>query len=701
MSRLYYLLINTYVYFLESILIARHINRLVGHNAQFNGSYRSMENMAEIVNATPNAAIKLPTTKHLIKKSLPPNFIFKTYIKCRTCSIYTTAGYVNETFCQLCNNLTKTSCADYFIYIPIEQQLEQSIRNNIDEILSYYSFVSEQKDISDMHNCCIFALLKQKYPAFIILPIVVNTDGVKVFASADKSLWMIQYYQGFLRPSIRFHPKNVMIAAAHFGSKKPNMKDFFLPFLKEVREINNRGGMTICHNEKSYNFMPSIMSCCCDLPAKADVQGMIGHSGQFGCGFCLHPGISIKPEKNKKAVIRYVKGCDNYELRTHSNTIEIYDRLKTTTIKGIKTKSCMIAAKDFDLINGFAIDYMHCVLLGVTKKLLSLWLDTTNHAQPYYIKKSNQIILSNRLVSLKPISEITRKPRSLFLKRNFKANEFRSLLLYYLYFALDDMLDTKYVKHFRILSSVIYALLKKNISFETVKRARLQLDEFANQFESLYGKSNVTLNIHLLRHISTAVENLGPLWSQSAFAFEALNGVVSKANTSTKDIVHQLVWKYCMRHTLITNENSEEYSDFSLKKKKIIQISATERDLFIQESVKVEKFNKITIFESVIVRGIKYTSQNMRDISTIDYFVKFKADIGYIGAVKFYIISDFTLYAFLDIYEILETFDHFLRISRTDNQKLVKMADIVEKALYLKYGQREYVTSIPNNFEKT
>lgn len=258
------------------------------------------------------------------------------------------------------------------------------------------------------------------------------------------------------------------------------MKDFFYPFLKELREINDGNGISVKHNKKTYNFMPSILCCCCDMLARIDVQGMTGHAGRFACSFCLHPGISVKPGGNKKAVIRYVNNEKKYQIRSHNDVIETYGKLKSNPINGIKRVSCMVAAKHFNLIHGFSIDYMHNVLLGVMKKLMNLWLDSRNHTKPYYIKKQHQVILSNRLVSLKPVTEITRKPKSIFLVGEYKANEFRSLLLYYLPFALPGLLEMKYINHFRILSSAIYMLLKKNVSIKSIEDAQLNLAELWN-----------------------------------------------------------------------------------------------------------------------------------------------------------------------------------------------------------------------------
>lgn len=71
---------------------------------------------------------------------------------------------------------------------------------------------------------------------------------------------------------------------------------------------------------------------------------------------------------------------------------------------------------------------------------------------------------------------------------------------------------------------------KEKVSFQCVEEAHLKLNEFADSFENLYGKNNVTINIHLVRHLADVVKNLGPLWAHSAYGFEANNGIVVDGN---------------------------------------------------------------------------------------------------------------------------------------------------------------------------
>ena len=39
----------------------------------------------------------------------------------------------------------------------------------------------------------------------------------------------------------------------------------------------------------------------------------------------------------------------------------------------------------FNLVKGIVTDYLHCVLLGVSKMLLKLWLQAANHSKPFYV----------------------------------------------------------------------------------------------------------------------------------------------------------------------------------------------------------------------------------------------------------------------------------------------------------------------------
>lgn len=179
----------------------------------------------------------------------------------------------------------------------------------------------------------------------------------------------------------------------------------------------------------------------------------------------------------------------------------------------------------------------------------------------------------------------------------------------------------------------------------------------------------------------------------------ASNGVIVSGTTSTKDIVHQIAWKYVMRYTVdISNGNYEKNTEISLGRKAVVKISSNEKDIFMQKNIVIDG-NSLNIFKSVVVRGIKFSSTLMREVSTIDYFIRLKCNR--IASVKFFMVFESKLFAIINLYQILDTYDHFLRIESTENQEVVKISEIREKCLYMKFGSREFVTFPPNKFEKT
>lgn len=667
-------------------------HRILEHGLRHNGSYRGLESVSEIVNSTPNSSIKVPDTKYKIKQFTEPIFNWEMHLKCRSCGNYTP-----EAECTICISEMKTSnCDHYFVYIPLEQQLREYIQKYFDDIISYHSFIKTQKNvIADVHHSIQYKKGERRYPNTFILPLNVNTDGARVFNSSNDSLWIIQCYQSYLPPNFRFVPENIIVTAAHFGPKKPDMKTFFYPFLLELRNINEKGGLEIQKYGKYYNFMPIILNCCCDLPAKAEVQCFTTHSGHFGCGYCYHPGVAVKSGSTNRSYLRYIYQANS--LRTHQSTDEIYRQLKSVPIKGVKGVSCMIAAQKFDIIDGFGIDYMHCVLLGAVKKLLNLWLDSKHHLKPFHVSKGHQTILNDRILKIKVISEIARKPRSIFNRADFKANEYRGLLLYFLPIVLPDLLRTKYIDHFRLLSSAIYILLKESISDADFNLAKIKLEQFVKQFEVLYGQDNVTMNIHMIKHIPKAVNDNGPLWSQSLFGFEANNGVIVKANTCKDKILQQLAWKYSLSRTI---NKREQTSGIKLFAKSKIQLSSRDAAI-INSNSKLSSPNDgiLMIYKKVERNGKIFKCLESKEMSTVDHFVKTKNDV--IAAIKFYFVSDSIIYALIEKYNVIKVVDQISYVEPAQIQMIITFNDISEKLLFKKVRKKQTVALIPNKFEKT
>lgn len=89
--------------------------------------------------------------------------------------------------------------------------------------------------------------------------------------------------------------------------------------------------------------------------------------------------------------------------------------LQVVGVKGV----CQFAQlRSFNVVDGVAVDYMHGILLGVSKQLLKLWLDSQFSGEDWYCG-SLIALIDERLLSIKPPNVITRVPRSLEHHRKY------------------------------------------------------------------------------------------------------------------------------------------------------------------------------------------------------------------------------------------------------------------------------------------
>ena len=89
----------------------------------------------------------------------------------------------------------------------------------------------------------------------------------------------------------------------------------------------------------------------------------------------------------------------------------------------------LFADLELGLVSNFPLDYMHLVCLGITRKLIYLWLN-----RPLVTRLPHRLVMliSEDLISIRPYipSEFARKPRSLKEVAMRKATKHRQFLLY-------------------------------------------------------------------------------------------------------------------------------------------------------------------------------------------------------------------------------------------------------------------------------
>lgn len=511
------------------------VNELMDFKAQNNTTLKSTVDLANLLNNKPNAHVKLPTNVSELKRNAHMRFSRQFVLICDCKKLCDENGC-----CTVCKKQNKKGKSNFIVKIPIKQQIYELLNRNLEVIVSYMH--REKNDvISDIDDGMVFKRLSEENPDTKILSFTINSDGAPVYNSNNVSMWPVQLIANFMPPHIRYKQSNILLSSLYISKEKPDLNDLFYLLAEEIETLQ-RKKITFWYNEKVYKCIPVVMIAVFDLPARAMASGLKLFNGTNSCVYCTHHGTKVKDHLGMNYV-RYVKIKPDPLKRTHEGVIAAIADLNTKSSPnhpyGIVDIPPMILFPKFDLTKGFAIDYMHNSALNVTKLLIDFWMGChrLSKKSKYFnaLPVKSRKLLNKRLVSLKPCSYITRKPRSLDERSYFKATEYRYLLLFYLRYALIGLLDHNRVKHFEKFSAAVYILLKSDITREDIEEARVMLTNFADDFEKFYGIEAVTMNIHLVRHYVDSVIELGPLWSYSMFCYEKHIGHLKKSVVNPTD----------------------------------------------------------------------------------------------------------------------------------------------------------------------
>ena len=162
---------------------------------------------------------------------------------------------------------------------------------------------------------------------------------------------------------------------------------------------------------------------------------------------------------------------------------------------------------DINLSSDLALDYMHLVCLGVTKRLL-LFLKEGPRCCRISPSQINQV--SERLECYRGQfpSEMARQPRGLSEIKRWKATEFRQFLLYSGIVVLKGIATNQFYQHFLSLSIAIRIMLESDseVRQNNLVYAKKLAIYFVQKSIELFGPSFCTYNVHTLIHLHEDVE---------------------------------------------------------------------------------------------------------------------------------------------------------------------------------------------------
>ncbi|XP_013421011.1 uncharacterized protein LOC106181232 [Lingula anatina] len=641
---------------------------------------------------------------------------------CKFCNTY--HGPTSQPICTSCNKQEE----GYFMYIPLFGQL-QSILTGV----SKYSLVpslsrSEQSNdrIEDVYDGKLYqhyfqdgyflGTSEEQKTREVHLSLQFNTDGVSIFRSSSFSIWPVYLTINELNSEKRYKAENRIFSGLWFGEQKPIMNIFLKPLVEELSMLYSKGA-EITLDGQPFLLRAMLLSIVCDAPAKCLVQNFTQFNGFFGCGCCLHKGESVKTSA-RGSMMAFPFHTEPDKPRDHAETLKYAVEAETTnkTTCGVKGFSVMSRLPNFDVIRSVSIDYMHCVLLGVQKMLLHLWLDSSNKSEPYYIG-NYMSVLDDRIKALTPPNVINRSPRAFTELKHWKASEFRSILLFHSVACLVGILPYEYLSHYFFLVESIYLLLKSSITTADVARARVLLKLFCAQIDCLYSPRNETYNVHCLVHLCDKVTELGPLWTQSCFFYEDLNGDLRKLFHGTSSVELQISSAVVIHQQLpelvkqLLPGTEAEIFYFKLAKKTLphnrsllfghnyaighfVSCNLLDRTRQLIEDI-CGPIKRVQQFCRLLMNGITFQSLSYRNVTKRNsYTVRcLSRENGIIGQIQYFLkVEDCTAeIKYLAILKELEVEiseiklpRHFNLVKITDNDRVVEIQDIKEMLYFSK-----------------
>lgn len=346
-----------------------------------------------------------------------------------------------------------------------------------------------------------------------------NVDGIPLHKSTRTAFWPIL---------CRIVSQNndqeyIFPVAIYCGPGKPLLKTYLEKFVTELCRLVN------FDVQVHHQVIPcEVRSFCCDTPARAFIKNIKGHNGYSGCDKCWVKGVS----KERRMLFLDLEAPKRTDDEFSSKNDLAHHNGDTPLTK-----------LNIGLISKCPVDYMHCVCLGVMRKLLFTYRDRRRECN---ISKVMLSLLNTRLIELRKCwpDDFNRKPRGLADLERWKATELHQFLIYSGPFVLKDVLPHKLYCNFMILKFAITILLVSDLNETYNEYARELLKGFVKHAVKLFGSKFCTYNTHALIHLPDDAEAFGNIYEVTCFPFEnylqMLKKMLRKSNQPLQQVVRRI-----------------------------------------------------------------------------------------------------------------------------------------------------------------
>lgn len=501
----------------------------------------------------------VPTTQYkLMKYFSTQKSGFKYHLYCPDCGKYlgdrSNAADQQMISCPTCrSNFKMNEMTSFFLTMNFRSQVV-NLLNNPEVVKSLRQRFNRRKSSHDVLEDIYDGIMYKKMsaPGEILenefnLSYTFNTDGCQAANSSKFTIWPIYVMINEFPQELR--AKHMLLVGIWVAKNEPNMNVFLQPFVDEANDLSEKGVEWRLPGGEMVTSKVVPLCCCVDSIARPAMLNMKQFNGFYGCTFCEHPTENV--DGQRKYTVSTDIPSDRSDESIRRNMIHAHSLVGRQAVKGVWGPSCLMNLKHFDMADGMVPDDLHAGFSGAGKQHTELLLSSPG--EEYYIGDPNTLaIVNDRLLSIRPPNCITRTPRSLTVRRLWKASEWRSWIVWYSLICIDGLLPRKYVQHLALLVTAITIFLQDSISPAMLDYAHESLVRYVVQFQELFGKQAMTFNVHLLLHFTKGVANWGPLWTHTAFPFENANRLLLAMKTSPTHVAYQIARRFILYKSLST-----------------------------------------------------------------------------------------------------------------------------------------------------
>ncbi|KAK3911570.1 Protein TIC 214 [Frankliniella fusca] len=600
-------------------------------------------------------SLHLPTPNNFFKSSCELFKLLEGHEKPMNISYYCSMclkELSSSSVCDSCTDGARSVCL--FIHVPLEPQIQRMFkRPHFQEDINYKATRTKQNNdnIEDIYDGVAYKKAEQQFSdGDFNLTLTWNTDGLQVFKSSLMSLWPFYFVINELSPKKRFLTENMLMGGIWCGVTKPHPNLSLKHICHDLKKLEN--GITTQENAVCKVFV-KVLCGTCDAPARAYFLNMKTHSGFYSCHLCLCRGensidsgdVTVFPFESNFAPRTLEQYKDNVNFAVLNKVLYNKQLQNDNRCCGIKGPSLLSFIVD-DLFSSTSIDSMHCVFLGVTRQLLTLWFDKLYKDEQFSLFSKIKTV-NERILAIEPPHFLDRLPDTVDKLVHWKASMFRAFLFHFSLCVLRGILASDYFEHFILLVSGVAMLNSNSISQEDIQIANSLLTSFVQKFEILYGKRHMSHNLHMLLHLGQNVNYLAPLWVTNCFKFEDFNGRLLKLVHGTRhpglqvlsnlSLVTHLPW-------LVDNlENSAVQSFCKLLSHKLQLRAAYKiadnvfcigdaKPLSSKDHWMLSEISQVTmkptlesvhVFERLYKDGILYVSDNYKKTQRVSSYIKY------------------------------------------------------------------------------